>query len=27
MEMEDKAMKLAREFAKELGLNVIESIF
>jgi len=27
MEMEDKAMELAREFAKELGLNVIESIF
>ena len=27
MEMEDKAMDLAREFAKELGLNVIESIF
>ena len=27
MEMEDKPMELAREFAKELGLNVIESIF
>ena len=27
MEMEDEPMEMARTFAKELGLNVIESIF
>jgi hypothetical protein len=27
MEMEDEAMEIARKFAKELGLNIIESIF
>jgi hypothetical protein len=25
--MEDREMEIAREFAKEIGLNVIESIF
>lgn len=25
--MEDKEMEIVREFAKEIGLNVIESIF
>ena len=27
MEMEDEAMEIARKFAKELGLNIIKSIF